>query len=207
MKLRSGVPYWRVISPDALWYPTAVGDLRCEVAVVGGGITGALLSHLFVRHGIDTLLLDKRQPGEGSTAASTGLLQYEVDTPLSALIRKVGKGRAVHAYRRGLRAIDELEAVDRRAGGLVRLLQAEEPVLCQPLVARAATRSGNTSAAASTDLTCSCFRGASCGKSRRSMQRPRFIRRVTGKSIRIGSHNCCWLVQSAQACVFTRKAV
>src|SRR5687768_3749755 len=99
MKLRTGVPYWRVIAPDAPLYATAFGDLSCEVAIVGGGITGALLSHLFVRHGIDTVLLDKRQPGEGSTVASTGLLQYEVDTPLSALIRKVGKDRAVHSYR------------------------------------------------------------------------------------------------------------
>ena len=61
-------------------------------------------------------LLDKGPPGEGSTAASTGLLQYEVDTPLSALIRKVGKDRAVHAYRRGLRAIDELEELTGELG-------------------------------------------------------------------------------------------
>jgi glycine/D-amino acid oxidase-like deaminating enzyme len=109
MKLRTGVPYWRVIAPDAPSYPAAAGDLNCEVAVVGGGITGALLGHFCVREGIDTILIDKRQPGEGSTIASTGLLQYEVDTHLTDLIRKVGKDRAVHAYRRGLRAIDELE--------------------------------------------------------------------------------------------------
>jgi glycine/D-amino acid oxidase-like deaminating enzyme len=109
MKLRTGVPYWRVIAPDAPSYSAAAGDLNCEVAVVGGGITGALLSHFFVREGIDTILIDKRLPGEGSTAASTGLLQYEVDMHLSDLIRKVGRDRAVHAYRRGLRAIDELE--------------------------------------------------------------------------------------------------
>ncbi len=103
MNLRTGVPHWRVNAPAAPSYSAASGDLHCEVAVVGGGITGVLLGHLFVRHGIDTLLLDKRQPGEGSTAASTGLLQYEVDMHLSDLIRKVGKDRAVHAYRRGLR--------------------------------------------------------------------------------------------------------
>jgi glycine/D-amino acid oxidase-like deaminating enzyme len=35
-------------------------------------------------------------------------LQYEVDTPLVDLIEQVGQDRAVHAYRRGLAAIDEL---------------------------------------------------------------------------------------------------
>ena len=49
----------------------------------------------------------------------------------------------------------------------MRLLPAEEPVLCQPLVALRGGSNGNTSAAASTDLTCSCFRGASCAKSHR----------------------------------------
>jgi glycine/D-amino acid oxidase-like deaminating enzyme len=116
MKLRTGVPYWRVIAPDAPTYPAAAGDLHCEIAIVGGGITGALLGHLFVREGIDTILLDKRQPREGSTVASTGLLQYEADTHLADLIRKVGEDRAVYAYRRGLRAIDELEQLTAELG-------------------------------------------------------------------------------------------
>jgi glycine/D-amino acid oxidase-like deaminating enzyme len=55
------------------------------------------------------LLIDSRDFCHGSTAASTGLLQYEVDTPLVELIQKVGETHAVHAYRRGLAAIDEIE--------------------------------------------------------------------------------------------------
>ena len=59
--------------------------------------------------GVDTVLVDKRELGTGSTAASTGLLQYEIDTPLVDLIKKVGEADAVHAYRRGLRAIEEIQ--------------------------------------------------------------------------------------------------
>ena len=81
------------------------------MAVVGGGITGALVSHLLVKQGVDTVLVDREEVGLGSTAASTGLLQYEVDTPLVELIQKVGERNAVHAYRRGLSAIDELESL------------------------------------------------------------------------------------------------
>ncbi|WP_254509994.1 NAD(P)/FAD-dependent oxidoreductase [Anatilimnocola floriformis] len=112
MKLRSGRPYWLdVVHIDASepTYPPLAGDALCEVVVLGGGITGALVAWQLVKRGIDVLLIDQRDFGQGSTAASTGLLQYEVDTPLVDLIRQVGREHAVHAYRRGLRAIDEIE--------------------------------------------------------------------------------------------------
>lgn len=111
MKIRSGLPIWRAIRPPERPITSVTGDDRCEVAVIGGGVTGALTAYLFVQAGINTVLVDKREPAEGSTAASTGLLQYEVDTPLVDLAAKVGEAAAVHAYRRGLRAIDELESL------------------------------------------------------------------------------------------------
>ena len=109
--LRSGTSFWRAIGPPPVACPVLDRDLTCDVVVVGGGITGALVSYLLVRAGVDTVLVDRELPGCGSTAASTGLLQYEVDTSLIELIQKRGESQAVHAYRRGLSAIDELEAL------------------------------------------------------------------------------------------------
>lgn len=112
MTLRSGTPYWLSIDqPSAAEppYHPLVGDAKCEVVVLGGGITGALVAHRLVEAGVDALLVDERDFGQGSSAASTGLLQYEVDTPLAELIQQVGEANAVHAYRRGLAAIDEIE--------------------------------------------------------------------------------------------------
>lgn len=51
------------------------------------------------------LVLDRRSIGEGSTAASTALLQYEVDTPMHLLARRIGEDRAVRVHRLGLEAI------------------------------------------------------------------------------------------------------
>jgi glycine/D-amino acid oxidase-like deaminating enzyme len=111
MDLHTGVPYWRSLRPKVPPYPTTAGDLTCEVLVIGGGVTGALLGHLLTKEGLKTVLIDKGQPGEGSTAASTGLLQHEIDIHLSRLIKLVGTQRAVHAYRRGRSALDVLEHV------------------------------------------------------------------------------------------------
>lgn len=114
MKLRSGQPYWLSIDQSVTPPPSdqpLQGDATCEALVLGGGVTGALIAHRLAQRGINALLVDQRDFGHGSTAASTGLLQYEVDTPLLDLIGKVGQDHAVHAYRRGLQAIDEIEEV------------------------------------------------------------------------------------------------
>jgi glycine/D-amino acid oxidase-like deaminating enzyme len=114
--LHSGVSFWQAIGPPPAEYPLLERDISCDVVVVGGGITGALISHLLIEHGLNTVLVDRERPGCGSTAASTGLLQYQVDTPLIDLIAKVGEANAVQAYRRGQTAIDELEAIWQRIG-------------------------------------------------------------------------------------------
>lgn len=108
--LRSGTSYWRVIGPETPTFPALDGDATCEALVVGGGITGVLAATKLVQAGVDVILIDREHPAVGSTAASTGLLQYEIDTPLIELIDKVGREHAVRAYRRGLEAIDELES-------------------------------------------------------------------------------------------------
>lgn len=117
MDLRTGTSFWQSLEPAAPSWPPAEGDLDCDVMILGGGISGALIGLMLARRGVSTILVDKRQPAVGSTSASTGLLQYEVDTPLSELIGKVGRERAVHAYRRGLAAIDELEAIVQEVDG------------------------------------------------------------------------------------------
>jgi len=109
MNLRTGKSYWQALDPHPFVGERLAGDARCEVAVIGGGITGALVTHRLISEGVDVILIDRHEPGLGSTAASTGLLQYEIDTPLVELIAKVGEEHALHAYRRGLRAIDQIE--------------------------------------------------------------------------------------------------
>jgi glycine/D-amino acid oxidase-like deaminating enzyme len=108
MDLRTGTSFWRTLETSPVTAEPLEDELDCEVAVIGGGITGALVSHSLLRAGVETVLLDRRELGTGSTAASTGLLQYEIDVPLIELIKTVGEAHAVHAYRRGLRAIDEI---------------------------------------------------------------------------------------------------
>jgi len=111
MDLRSGYPFWLVQSGLVNTYPLLATNITCEVAVIGGGITGALVAYHLTQAGIDTVVVDKRDIGWGSTSASTGLLQYEIDTPLYQLIDLVGEDHAVRSYLACLGAIDKLAAL------------------------------------------------------------------------------------------------
>ncbi len=60
-------------------------SLACDVLVVGAGITGALMAEHLSRLGRKVCLIDRERAGFGSTAASTAMLQWEIDCPLSEL--------------------------------------------------------------------------------------------------------------------------
>lgn len=99
MDVRSGYPFWTVRSGLLADFPSLQQDRRCEVAIVGAGISGALIAEELASHGHEVLLLDEGPPGWGSTAASTALIQYEIDTHLTDLARLHGEAAAVLAYR------------------------------------------------------------------------------------------------------------
>lgn len=87
MDLYAGTPYWLV--KNSLWnYFNPLRDnIKTKVAVVGAGITGALVAHELLEAGIDCCLVDRRSPATGSSCASTALLQYEIDSSLGRRAR------------------------------------------------------------------------------------------------------------------------
>jgi glycine/D-amino acid oxidase-like deaminating enzyme len=108
MDLKSGYPFWTVKNGLPAAFPPLLDDVECDVAVIGAGISGALIAHSLADAGLDVVVLDKRDVAWGSTAASTALLQYEIDTELVPLARAVGEPSAVAAYRACEGAISEL---------------------------------------------------------------------------------------------------
>ncbi len=89
---------------------------RCDVAVIGAGISGALIAEALTEAGLDVMILDRRGIAEGSTPASTALLQYELDTPLSQMAERIGWERAMRIWRRSYLAVEALRARTERLG-------------------------------------------------------------------------------------------
>ncbi len=99
MDLKSGYPYWAVKNGLMSAFPPLREDLRCDVAVIGGGITAALIADELGEHGHEVVVLEQRDIAWGSSSASTALLQYEIDTHMIDLARQFGQDDALLAYR------------------------------------------------------------------------------------------------------------
>jgi glycine/D-amino acid oxidase-like deaminating enzyme len=113
VKLTAGTTYWASANQPPPSYPRLKRDVRCDVVVIGAGITGALVSHQLVQAGLNVVVLDKRPPGTGSTSASTALLLYETDTPMAELAGIHGKKNAARAYQLGRKAVAEIGQIAR----------------------------------------------------------------------------------------------
>jgi glycine/D-amino acid oxidase-like deaminating enzyme len=114
--LRTGRPVWlqRRLPPIATKALTRT--VSCDVLVVGAGISGAIISEALSDAGLDVVIADRRGAVLGSTPASTALLQYEIDTPLSVLSERIGRERAERIWRRSRLAVDALRERTRALG-------------------------------------------------------------------------------------------
>ena len=114
-RLRAGRPLWL---PDAARttqrYPAFSGEHETEVAVVGGGITGALVAHAFASAGISTTVLEAASVARGSTAASSALLLQEPDLELSDLTKRYGLRRSRRIWELSHQSVDQLVALLKR---------------------------------------------------------------------------------------------
>jgi glycine/D-amino acid oxidase-like deaminating enzyme len=93
MRLRLGTPVWLGArhTPGRRRYPAARGRYEADVAIVGGGITGALIAAEFAAAGVSVILLESGLAARGSTAASAALLLQEPDLGLHDLEARYGR--------------------------------------------------------------------------------------------------------------------
>ncbi|REC60012.1 FAD-binding oxidoreductase [Chryseobacterium pennae] len=109
MDLKSNEPFWLLKNGLITTYPSLKSDEKCDVVIIGGGITGSLIAHQMVKDGYETILIDKRELCNGSTSATTSMLQYEIDIPLYELKEKIGEKGAVESYKACSESIDTIE--------------------------------------------------------------------------------------------------
>jgi len=105
--IKNGLPY------D---YPQLDKNINCDVIILGGGITAAINAFILIEAGIPCVLIEKRSIGLGSTSATTALLQYQIDKPLSELIELRGEKQARKAYSLCAGTIDTLAKISKKVG-------------------------------------------------------------------------------------------
>src|SRR5690606_18489360 len=108
MTLTSNEPFWLIKNGLLNSFSSLGSDLQTDIVIVGGGITGSLIAHQCIADGYKVALLDRREIGNGSTSATTSMLQYEIDIPLYKLIDMIGEEAAVRSYKACGQSIGQL---------------------------------------------------------------------------------------------------
>ncbi|AJY44532.1 NAD(P)/FAD-dependent oxidoreductase [Martelella endophytica] len=109
--LRAARPFWAA-TPNIRVETQSTPDRKdYDVIVVGAGISGALITRMLADGRRRILVLDRRRPVHGSTMASTAMIQYEIDLPLTKLAGLLGETRAIRAWQRSAKAVEGLESL------------------------------------------------------------------------------------------------
>lgn len=110
LDLRTGRPVWFAYRVPSVPTEKLTRDVKADVAVVGMGISGAMIAEALTATGHSVVAIDRRGPMKGSTAATTALVQFEIDQPLAKLSGMIGRAKAEQAWRRSRLSIESLSA-------------------------------------------------------------------------------------------------
>lgn len=106
--LRTGTSVWEASAREAPDVAPLSGDAETDVLIVGAGVSGAMTAEALASEGVGVLVVDRRGVARGSTAASTSLLQQDLDTPLMELEEGLGVERARRVWKRSRLAVDAI---------------------------------------------------------------------------------------------------
>ena len=108
LDLRTGRPVWFAYRTPKIPTGALTRDIKTDVLIVGMGISGAMMAEALTAGGHDVVCIDRRGPMQGSTPATTALVQFEIDQPLIKLSKMIGRAKAEQAWRRSRLAVQNL---------------------------------------------------------------------------------------------------
>jgi len=108
LDLRSGRSVWELDNLELTPSSSQKCPHKADILIVGAGITGSFLAERLTRLGRSVVVVDRHRPQKASTAASTALLQWEIDTPLLELETQLGFEAASFVYRRSFAAVGSI---------------------------------------------------------------------------------------------------
>jgi glycine/D-amino acid oxidase-like deaminating enzyme len=115
--LRDGKAVWTAYRVPKIEGARLRRSVTTDVVIVGAGISGAMIAQSLTEAGLRPLIIDRRRAALlGSTSASTALLQFELDTPLTKLSAAIGRRKAERVWTASRDAVNELRTRTHRLG-------------------------------------------------------------------------------------------
>lgn len=105
--------YW-IATTHMPRFPKVESDLRVDVVVVGGGITGITAAYLLKKAGKKVALLEREHCAQVDTGHTTAHLTYVTDTRLHVLAKNFGRDHAQATWDAGRAAIEQIAEISER---------------------------------------------------------------------------------------------
>ena len=87
-----GLPYWLDIERPV--YPSCIGELKTDVAIVGAGISGLKVADYLSEHGLSCVVLEANQVGEGASSRNQGCIVTGLSSPYGELVEQFSRETA-----------------------------------------------------------------------------------------------------------------
>lgn len=97
-------------------FPKLQKDIKTDVAIIGGGITGLTVAYLMKRLGLRVIVVEKNLIGSGTTGGTTGKVTAQHGIMYQNLVRRLGKRKARLYAQANSEAVEEIESVIKREG-------------------------------------------------------------------------------------------
>ena len=91
--MEQGISIWQADTP-AHGHPELAERIRCDAAVIGGGLAGILTAKLLSREGADCVVLERDGVGSGETGRTTAKITAQHGLIYQRLVRQLGREKA-----------------------------------------------------------------------------------------------------------------
>jgi glycine/D-amino acid oxidase-like deaminating enzyme/nitrite reductase/ring-hydroxylating ferredoxin subunit len=108
--LKSAESYWIASTPGTN-YPTLADNVKTDILVVGGGITGLTNAYLLQKEGLDVVIIDTDRIAYSTSGHTTAKITSLHDLKYSKLIKQIGKDGAARYGKINEEAISLIEKI------------------------------------------------------------------------------------------------
>lgn len=104
--------YWVATTQESN-YPALPGDIRVDVAIIGGGIVGITSAFILKEAGVSVAVIEADRVLKGTTGHTTAKITSQHDLIYDRLISELGRGKAKQYAESNQEAIDRIEYIVR----------------------------------------------------------------------------------------------